>query len=70
MDATKRRTIIKNRKLHLDLPQSFNNSEVEVHIFKIKELNKKRTEIDNFLSLSIIVDENISYPNREERNAR
>lgn len=70
MEATKHRATIKNNRLLIDLPESFNDSEVEVLVMKIKDLLHKEAAFNRFFSTSINVDTNIPFPNREERNAR
>ena len=70
MKLTKYRAIIRNNKLSIDLPKSFNNSEVEVFIQKVGDILNNKNSVDDFLNFSISIDRSIPYPNREQRNAR
>lgn len=70
METTKQRVFIKNRRLSIELPSNFENSEVEVIILKLRNIKNENISLNNFLSYSIHVDKSITYPNREERNAR
>ncbi len=70
METTKQRVFVKNRRLSIDLPPNFENSEVEVIISKLRNIKDDNIGLNNFLSYKIIVDKSITFPNREERNAR
>jgi hypothetical protein len=70
MEALRLKNKVVNRELKLVLPQSFDNSEVEVLILKLKKSKSNKDAMKKFLSHNLIIDKNIPYPDREERNAR